>query len=105
MKPAAWLKMLHDDENGCYDSDAHFILDGVLYGFHMVDPNATLEGYFCNNYQSSLSCHQELSTLLMQEISTGKLSISRDIPHCTHALGAIIKPTGKIRPITDCSRP
>ena len=64
MKPAAWLKMLYDENNGCFDPDAHFILDGVLHEFHMVDPKASLDGYFCENYQSSLSCYQELTSIL-----------------------------------------
>ena len=103
MKPAAWLNMLSYGDS--WDPDAHFILDGIYHGFHMVDPCSSLQSYHMENYGSALTNHHHISELLDQEITQGKLSITEIMPTCVHSLGAIIKPSGKIRPITDCSRP
>ena len=99
MRPAAWLNMVH--YSSTWDFDANFILDSIYHGFHMVDHGASLQSYHMENYGSSLSNPQLISELLHQEISQGKILVTDIKPNCVHFLGAIFKPSGKIRPITD----
>lgn len=90
------------------DPDLHYILDGVVNGFHVVDPDADLEGYECKNYSSCFTDNNEkkMCDIIEGEFCSGKLSLVNNIPKCVHALGAVRKRGScKIRPITDCSRP
>ena len=47
----------------------------------------------------------KLQDLILDEIASEKMSITSTAPVCVHALGVITKPSGAIRPITDCKRP
>ena len=42
---------------------------------------------------------------IASELSEGKVSFASVRPQCVHALGAVRKGNGKLRPITDCRRP
>ena len=46
-----------------------------------------------------------MSDLLSKELSEDKVSRVDSPPRCVHSLGAVVKSNGKLRPITDCSRP
>lgn len=46
-----------------------------------------------------------MDKIICDELAEGMISIVDFLPHCVHALGAVEKPDGGIRPITDCSRP
>lgn len=46
-----------------------------------------------------------MGKIIRAELEEGMISIVEQVPHCIHALGAVGKPDGGIRPITDCSRP
>ena len=46
-----------------------------------------------------------MDSTISEELSSGKVSLVEDKPRCVHALGAIRKSNGKLRPITDCHRP
>ena len=46
-----------------------------------------------------------MNVIVKRELAEGMVSEVSFIPHCIHALGAVPKPGGKIRPLTDCSRP
>ena len=88
------------DDNGSY------IFQGVSEGFRIVDPE--YEGsYFCSNYDSVLhpSAKAEMDEIVRKELRLDKVSLVDSIPTCVHALGAIHKSDGGIRPITDCRRP
>lgn len=50
LRPKAWLNVLRDDK-GC-DPDIHFILNGIFFGFKVVDVNANIASYSCKNYGS-----------------------------------------------------
>lgn len=106
LSPKKWLEMLSYD--GRIDPDIHFILDGLLYGFNVIDTNAEISSYYGTNYHS---CYKEdnpvkLSNLLEHELSLGKFSKVSEIPYCVQSLGIIKKKnSSKIRPITDCSMP
>ena len=106
MSPHFWGKMLFDKDGYPSDSDSIFLMDGILNGFKLVDPGADIEEYVCENYASATVVSQEeMDELIRSEISTGKLTIQQGKPQCVHAMGAIRKQSGKIRNITDCSRP
>lgn len=66
-----------------------------------------IEGYECNNYDSILNQENKhmMDEIITNELSSGALSLVEDRPHCVHTLGAVPKPDGGIRPVTDCSHP
>lgn len=105
LRPIAWLNHLCFKK--IWDINAHYILDGVFYGFHVIDPVLPAISYQQRNYSSCYvgQVEEKLSKLLWGEIADGKLSVVHNIPYCVHALGAIRKSTGDYRPITDCSMP
>ena len=105
LKPNAWAKLLFHE--GEWDSDALYLLDGVYNGFRVVDPDAAVPIYDCKNYYS---CYEgdnswKMNNVIINELNEGKLSISLKKPEQIHALGAVPKPNGSVRHITDCSRP
>ena len=97
--------MLNEDNK--WDFDSMFILDGVLNGFRVVDPDAEIPLYDCKNYNSCFSenNYEKMNQIMHSELSAGKISIANTKPLQIHALGAIPKPNGSVRHITDCSRP
>lgn len=103
LRPAGWHRLLYYSNS--WDSDAHFLLDGVYNGFRLIDPDASISTYACANYSSCDEDSIKLSDLLFGEIRSGKLSIVDKRPSCIHAMGVIPKSNGSIRPITDCKRP
>ena len=105
LRPKEWHKMLFSGE--LPDFDALFILDGVLNGFKVTDPEALIPIYDCQNYKScfAMDYASKLNNILLTELETGKVSISSSKPTQIHSLGAIPKPNGSVRHITDCSMP
>ena len=83
-----------------------FLWQGLVQGFKIVDPDCPAS-YQCSNYESITGdeFRAEMTTLLLAELETHKVSRSTSPPVCTHALGAVKKSDGRLRPITDCSRP
>ena len=105
LKPKAWARLLnHENE---WDFDALYLLDGVYNGFQVVDSDAEIPIYECKNYGSCFEDDNayKMNAIMQKELSEGKLSIAERKPHQTHALGAIPKPNGAVRHITDCSMP
>ena len=93
-----------------YEIDAplrNYLFYGIKDGFTIVDPEADVPSYDSPNYISSTSgpAFEFMNNLLRTELHQGKYIRTDSIPHCIHALGAIPKPDGKYRPITDCRRP
>ena len=88
------------------DSDRLFLWRGFVNGFSIVDDDCPSE-YYCPNYDSITGpgAYDEMSALLKDELSCGKVSVTDSRPTCVHSLGAVRKSNGKLRPITDCSRP
>lgn len=94
-------------DNVC-DPDIHFILNGIFYGFKVIDIDTDIIPYSCKNYSSCLveGNFEKLKKLLRSEVDEQKLSIVDEKPFCVHSMGVIGKKgTAKIRPITDCSKP
>ena len=89
-----------------WDYDSHFLLDGCLHGYKLVDPGSCVGAYESRNYSSAtVDARKEIEDILRDELSAGKLSVSERKPTCIHALGAVPKSSGGYRPITDASRP
>ena len=86
--------------------DRDYLWRGFVMGFDVVDKDCNTS-YLCQNYDSITSpeFYDEMTTLLTQELAEGKVSLSNEQPQCVHSLGAVRKSNGKLRPITDCSRP
>ena len=89
------------------DVDTLFILDGVYNGFRVTDPGADVPSYECSNYGSCFDGDNRLkmNDILNAELREGKISVTKNKPSQIHSLGAIPKPNGSVRHITDCSRP
>lgn len=81
------------------------VFEVILHGADLV--NSHVEPYECGNYDSILTPEnkEKMDDIVASEILSGAMSLVEDKPHCIHALGAVPKPDGGIRPITDCSRP
>lgn len=83
-----------------------FVLTGTCRGFKVLDGSPNLR-YCVKNYRSILQeiPAQKMSITVKKELLNGQVSRVFKTPRCIHALGAIPRPDGRIRPITDCSRP
>ena len=81
------------------------LLWSITDGFPIVDED--FEGYECGNYDSITTGENKIrmDKIIKNELSEGMISVSDTKPKCIHALGAVPKSNGGIRPITDCSRP
>lgn len=80
LKPIGWRDYL------CYqkiwDINAHYILNGIWYGFHVMDPVMPDLSYCQRNYSSCYvkGVEEKMSNLLWSEIEAGKLSIVANLP-------------------------
>lgn len=103
-KPAAWIKELRYEEPS---EITEFIFKGIMFGFPIIDEGASIEEYDCHNYKSSVTgpAFEMISQLFTSEIKDNKIIVSSEKPKCIHAVGAVPKSDGKVRPITDCKRP
>ena len=93
-----------------FESDVplrEYLFYGIRDGFIIVDPSADIPSYDSPNYitAKSGSSFDFVDNLIKSELLQGKYVRSNNVPKCIHALGAIPKPDGKFRPITDCRRP
>ena len=88
------------------NEDRDFLWHGLVNGFRIVDSDCPAS-YQCQNYESitSIEFKEEMSALLLTELASHKVSRATTAPTCIHALGAVKKSDGRLRPITDCSRP
>ena len=84
-----------------------YLRKGIFSGFDIVDRDAVIEPYERQNYNSVLqgNAYSFIDQLICDELKQSKLVITSGKPACVHALGAVPKPDGKYRPITDCKRP
>ena len=105
LKPKAWHDLLFFDNK--LDFDALYLLDGVYNGFKVIDPMVNIPLYDCKNYNSCFEGENawKMDNVINRELSEGKFSIATGKPDQIHALGAVPKPNGSVRHITDCSRP
>lgn len=90
-----------------YSEADFFILSGVCRGFRIIDDNSIDLSYTRDNYNSILKgdMYFQMCETITKEVALGQVSPVLTQPTCSHSLGAVIRPDGRIRPITDCSRP
>lgn len=90
----------------CISCNDKFVLTGVCRGFKILDTEANLS-YHMSNYKSILESEMasQMHDNIISEIRDGKISMVTTRPQCSHALGAVTRTDGRLRPITDCSRP
>ena len=85
------------------------LVSNVTDGFRIVDDKMDLTDmqYECENYSSvyTIENKSKLDSIIGMELSEGYLKIVNKKPTCVHSMGAVPKPDGGIRPITDCSMP
>ena len=88
------------------EQEREYLWRGLVNGFSIVDEDCP-SSYNCGNYDSITGekYYKEMSSLLQDEMISGKVTLSDSQPRCVHSLGAVEKSNGKLRPITDCSRP
>lgn len=93
-------------EDGFRDSEFTNLFYSIVDGFPVVE-HADIPQYECENYLSILcpEVKSKMDNIIRSEINEGMITARVTKPHCVHALGAVSKPDGGIRPITDCSRP
>lgn len=104
MKPCRFAAFLY--QSGRTPSEEEKIMfDGIVDGFSIVSNE--VESYDNTNYLSILSDENKskMDKIVKNEISNGMLEVVACKPKCIHSLGAVGKPDGGLRPITDCSLP
>ena len=106
LRPCRVGKFLFDGSCTLPSAWVNIIWNGLCDGFKIVDEGFSSE-YDCENYLSITQSHfrGEMSKLLLDELAEGKVSLAEEKPPCIHALGAVPKSDGRLRPITDCSLP
>lgn len=92
--------------NGFRDPQFADLFYAIIDGFPVVE-SLDIPEYECDNYLSILSpeAKPKMDEIIKSELDEGMVTVRVTKPHCVHALGAVCKPDGGIRPITDCSRP
>jgi hypothetical protein len=102
LNPKGWAELLQDD------IDRDFIMNGVTFGFDIIDPNADpLRAEMDNHPSASPSnpLYDLVSKQVNHEICCGNYVPSKSVPVIVSPLGAIPKSDGGVRLIHDCSRP
>ena len=104
LKPCRFASIICNELN-VWASNRLSLLWAVTDGFPIAQ--GEVPSYACANYSSILlpESKQCMDDIIRKELAEGMISIVDFSPHCIHSLGAVPKPGGKIRPITDCSRP
>lgn len=103
LKPCRFAALTFNTENPSPEEEEVF-----EYTLHGVDiANGPVGSYDCKNYSSVLSEENrpKMDKIINGEISNGILTVVPNKPQCIHALGAVPKPEGNIRPITSCTCP
>ena len=97
-----WRAKLQDEH------DSEFLLNGIMYGFHLIPPETIVTPAQMTNYRSATSTkvRDKVERQIREEIQQRNHVITEVKPAIVSALGAIPKPnTDRIRLIHDCSRP
>lgn len=105
LKPCRFASLMFHNDGTLRDDNYWKLFSYIVDGFPVIDEE--IEPYVCNNYGSVLepSAATKMSKIVQSELDEGMVSEVYELPTCVHALGAVVKPDGNIRPITDCSRP
>ena len=95
-----WRTELQDDPH------KDFILEGIEFGFKLVDEGVSPPPTSCDNYGSATrDLQSQVEKQITAEIDQGRYIVCDKPPPITSALGAIPKTNDRIRLIHDLSRP
>ena len=87
------------------DPDCDFILDGIKFGFKIIEPPDMDGNIEMNNYKSTREHATLVEAEIQKEIMEGRCIVTPGKPKIVSALGALPKSDGAIRLIHDASRP
>jgi hypothetical protein len=97
---SVWCRELANGDN------KDFLIDGIRYGFMIIDRVCELSNCFRRNYGSVLHDNRDLVELqILKEIRLGRYVKVSTPPRVVSSLGAVPKSNGKIRLIHDLSQP
>jgi hypothetical protein len=89
-----------------YDVNKTFLLEGVEFGFRIIDTPCDLCNSFSKNYRSVLLDDRiKVETQILKEINLGRYIVVDRALSVVSSLGAVPKSNGKVRVIHDLSRP
>lgn len=103
LKPCRFAATIYRDR--VPTDDDMKVFDIVCHGVDIV--TGDIPEYECMNYNSILQPNnrEKMDRIINDEVLCGALTIVSEKPRCVHAIGAVAKADGGVRPITDCSRP
>ncbi len=89
------------------DIDKHFLLNGVKYGFKIIDQDVSEDPVFCRNYKSATDpiISKDVEKQILEEIDNNRYIICNSPAKINSSLGALRKSSGGVRILHDCSRP
>ena len=90
------------------DQDREFILNGIKFGFDIVDAESDISEVICANHPSARPqspLYEKASAQVRAEIECGNYRICDSPPAIISPMAAIPKPDGGVCLIHDCSRP
>ena len=90
------------------DPDKDFLLNGIRYGFDIIDPDVQIKPANCKNHPSAQPgspLYEKATKQILKEIENGNYVICDSKPDIISPMAAIPKPDGDFRLIHDCSRP
>ena len=99
MNVTAWDQELQNDP------DRDYLLNGILHGFYIVDPNVTLPNVSQHNHKSAYTNKIETTKIVQKEIDTGRYVPVDYKPSIVSPIGLVPKSSGGFRLIHDCSMP
>ncbi|MEW8547235.1 MAG: reverse transcriptase domain-containing protein [Candidatus Thiodiazotropha sp.] len=102
MNLSAWEVELENDP------DKDFILEGIKYGFDIIDNDANVSKAECTNHSSAKPgspLYDKATEQVKKEIEAGHYVVCDDKPDIISPMATIPKPDGDVRLIHDCSRP
>ena len=106
--PLPGLNLRAWEDELCDDVDRTFLLQGIRYGFDIIDENAVISPVTLPNHPSARP-HSELfekaTKQVVNEIQCGNYVVCDPPPKIVSPMAAIPKPDGGVRLIHDCSRP
>jgi hypothetical protein len=94
-----WRRELAFDEHRTY------ILNGVEFGFNLVDNEEVTLSAHRRNYKSVLENFSQVEEKITNEVRLGRYVVSDHKPQIISSLGVVPKQNGDIRLIHDLSRP
>ena len=100
--PDAWVKELKNDP------DEKFLLNGVKYGFDIIDRDIQIKPIKSKNHPSAQpgsQLYEKATTQILKETENGNYVICDTTPEIISPMAAIPKPNRDVRLIHDCSRP